>query len=85
MGLVNKVVPPAQVMPEARRYAEILNANGPLAVQAVKRSVLAGMGLPPEQALEKEMEIGIPVSMSEDSKEGTRAFKEKRKPVFKGR
>jgi enoyl-CoA hydratase/carnithine racemase len=85
MGLINKVVPPAQVMSEARRYADVINSNGPLAVQAVKRSVLAGIGLPPEQALEKEMEIGIPVSMSEDCKEGTKAFKEKRKPVFKGR
>ena len=85
MGLINKVVPPDRVMSEARRYADIINSNGPLAVQAVKRSVLAGIGLPPEQALEKEMEIGIPVSMSEDCREGTKAFKEKRKPVFKGR
>jgi enoyl-CoA hydratase len=85
MGLINKVVPPQQVMAEAHRYAGIINSNGPLAVQAVKRSVLAGLGLPPEQALEKEMELGIPVSMSEDCKEGTKAFKEKRKPVFKGR
>ncbi|MBI4518354.1 MAG: crotonase/enoyl-CoA hydratase family protein [Deltaproteobacteria bacterium] len=85
VGLINKVVPPAQVMPEARRYAEIIAANGPLAVQAVKRSVLAGLGRPTAEALEKEMEIGIPVSMSEDAKEGTKAFKEKRKPVFKGR
>jgi enoyl-CoA hydratase len=85
MGLINKVVPPRQVMAEAHRYADIINSNGPLAVQAVKRSVLAGIGLPPEQALEKEMEFGIPVSMSEDCREGTKAFKEKRKPVFKGR
>ncbi len=84
IGLVNKVVPAARVLLEARRYAEILAANGPLAVQAVKRSVLAGFGVPTDKALEKELEIGIPVSVSEDAKEGTRAFKEKRKPVFKG-
>jgi enoyl-CoA hydratase len=85
MGLINKVVSRVELMPEALRYANILCENGPLAVQAVKRSVLVGLALPPEQALEKEMEIGIPVSMSEDCKEGTKAFKEKRKPVFRGR
>jgi len=85
MGLINKVVPPDQVMPEAMRFASILKEAGPLAVQAVKRSVIEGLSLTPEQALEKEMEIGIPVSMSEDCREGTKAFKEKRKPVFKGR
>lgn len=85
MGLINKVVSPDQVMPEALRFASILKEAGPLAVQAVKRSVIEGLSLTPEQALEKEMEIGIPVSMSEDCREGTKAFKEKRKPVFKGR
>jgi enoyl-CoA hydratase len=83
--LINKVVPAAQVLGEARRYADILAANGPLAVQAVKRSALAGLGVPTEKALEQELEIGIPVSMSEDAREGPKAFKEKRKPNFKGR
>jgi enoyl-CoA hydratase len=85
IGLINKVVPRAQVMPEARRYAEIIRENGPIAVQAVKRSVMASLGVPTAQALEKELEIGIPASSSEDAREGARAFKEKRKPVFKGR
>jgi enoyl-CoA hydratase len=85
MGLINKVVASHLVMPEAQRYAEVINGNGPLAVQAVKRSVVVGLSLPPEQALEKELELGIPVSMSEDCREGTRAFKEKRKPVFHGK
>jgi len=83
--LINKVVPAAQVMGEAQRYADVLAANGPLAVQAVKRSALAGLGVPTERALELEMEIGIPVSMSEDAREGPKAFKEKRRPNFKGR
>jgi enoyl-CoA hydratase len=72
------------VLNEARRCAEVIARNGPLAVQAVKRSVLAGLGLPTAEALDREQEIGIPVSMSQDAKEGTRAFKEKRTPVFQG-
>jgi len=84
-GLINRVVPAADVMREAMRYARVICENGPIAVQAVKHAVLAGSGLPLEQALEKEQEIGIPVSASEDSIEGPRAFKEKRKPIFKGR
>lgn len=85
VGLVTRLVPAAEVMNEARRIAAVIAENGPLAVQAIKRSVLACLGLPIEQALEKEMEIGIPVSLSEDAREGARAFKEKRKPVFKGK
>ena len=85
IGVVNKVVPADRVLAEARRYAEVICENGPLAVQAVKRSVLAGLGLPTAQALDKEQEIGVGVAMSEDAKEGTKAFKEKRKPVFTGR
>ena len=85
IGLINKVVPVGDLMAEAQRYADIISSNGPLAVQGVKRSVVTGLGLSVKEALEKEMEIGIPVSMSEDCREGTKAFKEKRTPVFKGR
>jgi enoyl-CoA hydratase len=85
IGLINRVVPAGEVMNEARRCADVIAQNGPLAVQAVKRSVLAGLGRPTAEALALELEIGIPVAGSEDAKEGTRAFKEKRRAVFHGR
>src|SRR3989442_3076888 len=50
IGLVNKAVPASDAMREARRYAEGICENGPLAVQAVERSVLAGRLLPPPPA-----------------------------------
>jgi enoyl-CoA hydratase/carnithine racemase len=84
-GFINRVVPDGEVMNEARRYADAIAANGPLAVQAVKRSVLAALGRPTAEGLQSEHEIGVPVAMSADAKEGTRAFKEKRRAVFQGR
>ena|SRR5262245_4157157 len=60
--LDERVHAPAEVMPEAMRFARILCDAGSLAVQAVKRSVVEGLALPPKQALEREMELGIPVS-----------------------
>ena len=84
-GLVNRVVPPAQVMAEAERFARRIVSNGPLAVTAVKRAVLANIGRPIKDGLATEMELAIPVFLSEDAKEGPRAFKEKREPVFKGK
>ena len=47
--------------------------------------MLAGSGLSIKDALAKEMELGIPVSSTEDAREGPRAFKEKRKPVYRAR
>jgi hypothetical protein len=54
---------------------EQINEAGPLAVQAIKKSVLAGRDLLHTPALEKEMQLGIPVSMSEDCREGTGAYR----------
>lgn len=85
LGFVNRVVPKDRVMEEAERYARIIADNGPLAVTALKKAVLTTMGLPLAEGLAKEVEIGLPVFMSEDAKEGPRAFKEKRKPQFKGK
>jgi enoyl-CoA hydratase len=84
-GLVNRVVPRDQVMPEALKLAQAIVANGPVAVRAIKRSALACSGRSLDEALQKELEIGFPVFMTEDAREGPRAFKEKRKPAFKGK
>ena len=85
LGFINRVVPRDQVMEEPERYARIIVGNGPLAVIALKKAVLTSMGLPVKEGLAKELEIGFPVIMSQDAQEGPRAFKEKRKPQFKGK
>lgn len=85
IGLIGRVVPDGQALAEARKVADQIAANGPLAVQAIKRSVIETEGLPEKEALAKELEIGWPVLSTEDAKEGPRAFMEKRKPDFKGR
>jgi enoyl-CoA hydratase len=85
IGLVGRVVPDGQALAEARRVADQIAANGPLAVQAIKRSVQETEGLPEEEALARELAIGWPILSTRDAKEGPRAFLEKRKPDFEGR
>lgn len=85
IGLVGRVVPEGQALAEARRVAAQIAENGPLAVQAIKRSVQETEGLPEAEALKKELSIGWPILSTEDAKEGPRAFMEKRKPDFKAR
>lgn len=85
LGLVGRVVPDGQALAEARRIAEQIAHNGPLAVQAIKRAVVETEGLPEREALARELEIGTPIFQTEDAREGPRAFLEKRKPEFKGR
>ncbi len=85
LGFLNRVVPKDKVMEEAERFARIIAGNGPLAVTAIKKAVLTNIGLTLAEGLAREVEIGLPVFMSEDAKEGPRAFKEKRKPRFQGK
>ena len=85
MGLVNRVVPRDAVLPEAQRLAATICQNGPLAVRACKRSAKESTFLPLREALVNEMSYSSSVFMSEDAKEGIRAFKEKRPPVWRAR
>jgi len=85
IGLVERVVPLADLMTEAKRIATTIASKAPLAVAACKRAINSGAYLPIDAALEIEaLEFGALVD-TEDIKEGTGAFLEKRKPVWKGR
>ena len=83
IGLIGYVVPDGTALDKALEIAEVINNNGPLAVQAILRSIRETEGLPENEAFKIDTKIGIEVFLSEDAKEGPRAFKEKRKPVFK--
>ena len=85
MGLVNAVVPRDQVLAKAREWADTICLNGPLAVRACKESAKKSTFLDLKAALVNEMSYSASVFMSDDAKEGIAAFKEKRKPVWRGR
>lgn len=85
MGLVNRVVPRERVLAEARELAETICRNAPLAVRACKQSAKESTFLGLAEALANELAHSARVFMSDDAKEGIRAFKEKREPVWTGR
>jgi len=85
IGLVNKVVPPDQVMPTAKEWAEVICQAGPLAVRAAKEAMLRGSGMTLEEGLRLENSLEAYVLGTEDFTEGTAAFVEKRKPVYKAK
>jgi enoyl-CoA hydratase len=85
LGLINYVLPAAQVMAKAEEIATTIAANGPLAVRKVKEAVLRCSGRPLDEGFKIENEIAREVFSSQDAREGPRAFMEKRKPTYTGR
>ncbi len=86
IGMVNRAVPRGESMAAAREYATVLRDSAPIVLRTVKRFVrdtVVARGPSELQALARRELLSI--SRSEDQKEGGRAFREKRKPVFTGR
>jgi len=85
IGLVNKVVPQAELMPTAKEWAGVICQAGPLAVRAAKEAMVRGYSLSLEDGLRLENALVAYLMGTEDFTEGTTAFVEKRKPVYKAK
>jgi enoyl-CoA hydratase len=85
MGLITRVVPDGSALETAREIAGQIAACGPLSVQAILRCHRETEGMAESEALKISDSIGWPVIGSQDAKEGSRAFAEKRPAVFEGR
>lgn len=85
LGLVSEVVPDGEVLPHALELAARIASLPPLAVAAIKETVLKGADLPLGEALALEGRKFEALFATDDRTEGMRAFLERRKPVFKGR
>ena len=85
IGLVNRVVSPTDLLPEAKSLAVEISQLAPLAIRACLKAVRLGLDLSLEDGLALETELFAALFATEDVREGTRAFLEKRSPVFKGK
>jgi enoyl-CoA hydratase len=84
IGLVNRVVPAAELMTEARALARQLADRAPIAVQYIISAINKGLEMPFAEACVFEATLFGLVASTSDMREGTRAFLEKRKPLFTG-
>jgi enoyl-CoA hydratase len=85
IGLVNRVIPAADLLAQARLLAGQLARNAPVASRYVLNAINRGMDMPFAEGCAFEAALFGLVAATEDMREGTRAFLEKRKPEFKGR
>jgi enoyl-CoA hydratase/carnithine racemase len=85
VGLVNEVVPAAQLREAAQELAERIAANAPLSVAASKAMVYSSADRGWHDALDEADRIWEPVYLSADAQEGPRSFREKRPPQWQGR
>jgi enoyl-CoA hydratase/carnithine racemase len=85
LGLVTEVVPDAELLPTAKQWAERLAEGPPIAIRITKRMMYKQQTMDLDNALEDAAMAVMITNYTEDVKEGTAAFHEKRKPNFKGR
>jgi enoyl-CoA hydratase len=85
IGLVNRVVPAADLMTETRTLAAALAEQAPVAMRYIINAINHGLEMPFAAACTYEATLFGLVAATDDMREGTRAFLEKRKPVFHGR
>jgi enoyl-CoA hydratase len=85
IGLIGHVVPDGEALAKAHEIADLIAANGPLAVQAVLKTIRDSEGKHEDDCWKDDAAVGAAVFASEDAKEGPRAFAERRAPQFQGR
>ncbi len=85
IGLVNRVVPAAELLATTEALARTILARGPLALRYALQAVNEGLQMTLEEGLSLEAALFGLCCATEDMREGTRSFVEKRKPEFKGR
>jgi enoyl-CoA hydratase len=84
-GLVNRVVLPSHLLAEAESLAREISRLAPIAIRACLEAVTRGINLTLAEGLELETELFSQLFTTEDMREGTLAFLEKRAPLFKGK
>jgi 2-(1,2-epoxy-1,2-dihydrophenyl)acetyl-CoA isomerase len=85
IGLVSMVVPPEELMPTAKKFAQRLMKGSPLALKGIKELTYGSMDLSPNAHFELTHKLFEASNQTEDCREGVRAFLEKRPPVWKGK
>ncbi|WP_346384412.1 crotonase/enoyl-CoA hydratase family protein [Nocardioides sp.] len=84
IGLIGYVVPDGSALEKAHEIADLISANGPLAVQAILKTMRDSEGKHEDDCWQDDARVGAAVFASNDAKEGPRAFSEKRAPSFTG-